>query len=57
MLDIIRIIAAAAVLVVWSHVAPALAATDVAALQTEPATDVPFAAEMTCPLRAWPYIG
>ncbi|ACA15876.1 hypothetical protein M446_1360 [Methylobacterium sp. 4-46] len=57
MLDIIRIIAAAAVLVVWSHAAPTLAATDAAAPRTEPATDAPFAAEMTCPLRAWPYIG
>ncbi|WP_018262248.1 hypothetical protein [Methylobacterium sp. WSM2598] len=57
MLDVIRIIAAAAVLVVWSHVAPALATTHTAAPRTEPATDVPFAAEMTCPLRAWPYIG
>ncbi|WP_198157691.1 hypothetical protein [Methylobacterium nodulans] len=54
MLNIIRIIAAGAVLVVWSHVVPALSAIESSVEQT---TSEAPSTEKSCPLRAWPYIG
>ena len=50
-------LAAGAVLVAWSHVAPALSEPGAAPAQAErPSGDV-GTAEKSCPLRAWPYIG
>ncbi|WP_407519392.1 hypothetical protein [Methylobacterium oryzisoli] len=52
-LNIIRIIAAAAVLIGWSQIAPVLSAAEPPARAGEAAP----APETSCPLRAWPYIG
>jgi hypothetical protein len=56
-LNIIRIIAAGAVLVAWSHVAPALSEPGAAPAQSERLPGDAGMAEKSCPLRAWPYIG
>ncbi|GJD52918.1 hypothetical protein OPKNFCMD_5685 [Methylobacterium crusticola] len=59
MLTIIRIITAAAILTGWCHVAPARAASGDASRQAVHAASPvsASAAEATCPLRAWPYVG
>ncbi|WP_203236474.1 hypothetical protein, partial [Methylobacterium crusticola] len=48
-LNIIRIITAAALLTGWCHLVPAHAAPG--------ASQEDSVIETTCPLRAWPYIG
>lgn len=56
MLNIIRIIAAAAVLIGWSQLAPVLSAGEPSVRPPEAAEPAPVP-ETSCPLRAWPYIG
>ncbi|WP_407530920.1 hypothetical protein [Methylobacterium oryzisoli] len=57
MLNLIRIITAAAILTGWCHLAPAQAASGASPTQVVHAARPASPAETTCPLRAWPYIG
>ena len=57
MLNIVRIITAAAILTGWCHLAPAHAAFSASPTRVVYAVGSASSAETTCPLRAWPYVG
>ncbi|MBY0297244.1 MAG: hypothetical protein K2X71_14600 [Methylobacterium sp.] len=56
MLNIVRIITAAAILTGWCHLAPAQAA-GASPTQVVHTASPASSMETTCPLRAWPYVG
>ena len=57
MLTIIRIVTAAAILTGVNHPAPAVAAHIVPIDRVQDAAEDASMPEVTCPVRAWPYIG